>query len=146
MLRMKSAPVLGTLEAPSQTGRPERILMLADAVAGLFEEYRPNVAVIETAWIGRAQPQAVLALGEIRGALMYVIGRYRSKLLQKAPASAKQALTGKGNASKQMMIRYAELRVDWKGAISEHAADALGLALCGWHYLGYSAEEAGCRG
>lgn len=69
---------------------------------------------------------AVIAQARVSGVLLATASEHALLVVEIAPQHAKQALVGKGNASKAEMIAAAWERYGVRG---EHASDALGVAL-----------------
>lgn len=69
--------------------------------------------------------QAVKQMQRVAGAILALAGQRNIPVIEVSPATAKLALTGRGNASKEAM----EFRAHAYGVTGEHAADALGVAL-----------------
>jgi len=69
---------------------------------------------------------AVIAQARVSGALLVAASLAQLMVVEVAPAAAKKALAGKGNADKKLMQAAAWERYGVRG---EHAADAVGIAL-----------------
>lgn len=103
-----------------------RLTRAADAIDTWLAEFCPEQVACEGA-AHHAQPLALLAQAEVRGVLRLACRRVGLVLLDVPPATAKKALTGRGNADKAQMEEHA--RCYLVGAFDEHAADAVGVGL-----------------
>jgi Holliday junction resolvasome RuvABC endonuclease subunit len=94
----------------------------------LLNELKPTLVIIESPVARYAK--ALIPQARVSGAVLAEFARRRTLWTEVPPSVAKKALTGYGNASKTLMIATAIERLGDRG-ISEHAADAYGLALAG---------------
>jgi Holliday junction resolvasome RuvABC endonuclease subunit len=106
----------------------QRCAMAVTEVAALLDRYWPTLVVIESPVARYAK--ALIPQARVSGAVLAEFGRRKTLWAEVAPSVAKKALTGTGNASKSAMIAAAIERLGDR-RISEHAADAYGLALVG---------------
>jgi Holliday junction resolvasome RuvABC endonuclease subunit len=97
-------------------------------VAYLLDAYKPTLVIIESPVARYAK--ALIPQARVSGAVLAEFARRRTLWHEVAPSVAKKALTGYGNASKTLMIATAIERLGDR-RISEHAADAYGLAIAG---------------
>lgn len=91
-----------------------------------------TILAIEMPTVYNSRGNIAVKLGDVRGMVMHMFDRvYGSYLVTApniAPGTLKKKLTGKGNASKEMMVACAEKW--WIGSPgSEHEADALAVAM-----------------
>src|SRR6476620_3412780 len=89
-------------------------------VAALIDQHMPEAVAMEDLFVG-VHPRAVLSVGEARGAVLAACG----------PAEVKAAVCGYGRADKLQVQRMvgAMLGTDLAAA-SDHATDALAVAIC----------------
>jgi crossover junction endodeoxyribonuclease RuvC len=107
----------------------QRISDLFDAALGLIEELKPSVFVIERAFYG-VNVATTLKLGEVRGALIAAAGSKGVPIVQISPARCKKVVTGKGNATKEMVSAAVGDLINFKGhGLPFDATDALALGL-----------------
>lgn len=110
---------------------PGRLVELDYQLRQLAKNMIWDHAAIESGYVGfgkRANPPSQLALAEARGVCKVVALIHGRHVEQYKPAQVKLALTGKGNAEKEDMIRFVELRFAW--IADEDTADAIGVAVC----------------
>ena len=85
-----------------------------------------HIVAVEAAHLLPNRPRAVAVLAECIGGLIALMPT-TNEIVKVQPSQAKGALVGKGNASKAEMVQWAFLRFGER--LSEHEADALGVAL-----------------
>lgn len=78
-----------------------------------------------------------VALQRVTGAVLaaWIGRRPGSPIVEIAPNTAKKALTGQGNADKTTMMRLAAIMVPDADVWTDHAADAVGVALAAYAKL-----------
>lgn len=72
--------------------------------------------------------KSIIPQAHVQGAVLALLSERQLAWAKIAPAAAKKALTGRGNATKDEMMTMARLSTG-KHIIDEHAADAYGLWL-----------------
>ncbi|MBW6514385.1 MAG: crossover junction endodeoxyribonuclease RuvC [Candidatus Syntrophosphaera sp.] len=113
----------------------KRLDLLYTAIDGVLEQYKPDVAVVETMFFQK-HIRSVFTLGHARGVILLAIARHKVPLLEYSPREVKKAVVGNGNASKQQ-VRYMisqMLKLKQQQA-TDDAYDALGLAMCHYHRM-----------
>lgn len=96
----------------------------------IISKYQPNFAFVEDAFFFR-NPQISLKLGEIRGALIYMLESNGVKVFNLPTAKVKKSLTGNGRASKKQVHFMVSHLLSIELPESSHIADALACALAG---------------
>ena len=109
-------------------------------VLSLIDDYHPDEVALEAPFFGK-NVQSMLKLGRAQGVAM-AAALYRDlPIAEYAPRKVKQAVTGKGTASKEqvadMIIRLLSIKEAPKMLDS---TDALGVALC-HHFQGGNEEK-----
>jgi crossover junction endodeoxyribonuclease RuvC len=122
----------GDVRAPSRWAMESRLKAIYDAIAELICTHRPQAAAVEDAFISKTKsPQTAIKLGQARGVILLACAQANIPVSNYSPNVAKQSVVGYGSASKdQMSYMVTRLLNLPKPPKSEHAADALGLALC----------------
>jgi len=103
---------------------------MATELATLLDRWHPEVAVLETPFLGM-NTRTLVVLAEVRGALLSVLATRGLEIEEYSPAEVKNAVTGNGRADKGQVARMVSLHLflaDTK--LSEDAADALAIAIC----------------
>ena len=123
-----------------------RLLQIHDALEAYVALHRPDVVVVERAFVGKSSPSA-LRIGEGRGVALLCAARAGAEIVEMPPASVKRAIAGFGAADKTQMATWIARLLGLRAAPEPHdAADALALALAHAHRLPFlAAREAGAR-
>jgi len=110
----------------------ERMKVLKKLVTQLLTEFRPNILVLERAFVG-VNKEAALKLAQIRGGLMALCAEEGLAYIEYTPRQAKQLITGYGAASKEQVSIMIEKLLKRSFSNNLDETDALSLALC--HYF-----------
>jgi crossover junction endodeoxyribonuclease RuvC len=120
----------GCIETKADQPRPERLLFIYRSFKEILDQYEPGESAIETLYFARNVTSA-LAVAEARGVFCMALAERGLTVREFSPNGIKQAAVGYAGAEKsqvQEMIRVIlGLREIPK---PDHAADALGAALC----------------
>lgn len=120
----------GTWRANTKAPVPQRLAHLCAALEEAIDAWAPSVVAIEEAFHGR-DASAALRIGEARGALMATAARRGLDVHGYANNVVKQAVTGRGRASKDqvqaMVMRILGLP---EPPDTADASDALAVAIC----------------
>ena len=120
----------------------EKLQKIYESVSGVIEDYKPNEVSIEAPFFGK-NVQSMLKLGRAQGVAIAAAIKFGLPVYEYAPKKIKSAVTGSGNASKelvaQMIEKYANKTLDKKYL---DATDALGAAYC-HHFQNNSASTSG---
>jgi crossover junction endodeoxyribonuclease RuvC len=122
----------GTIRTEAGSPAPLRLKIIYDGLKKLFEEWHPDLLVIEDVYVSQQFPKAAIQLGEVRGVICLAAQENHIPVLEVKPTEVKSALTGSGRADKGQMQKMIQrlLRME-ESAGSSHAGDALALALTG---------------
>ncbi len=120
----------GVIRLSSRQGIPERIKIIYDDLEKLIVANKPVRLALETAYVN-CNAQSALKLGQVRGAVVALAMNRGIELHEYAPREVKQALTGRGGASKEQVAYMARhfLKIDIPLRPYD-ISDALGIALC----------------
>ena len=120
---------------------PERRLAaIADALTRLLDEHRPDAVAIEEVFFGR-NARSAFAVGQARGAVLAAAGAREVPCFSYTPQAVKLAVCGSGAAGKEQVQRMvAALLGLAEPPASDHAADALALAICHTHNAAHHAR------
>ena len=81
---------------------PQRLGMLFRQLSEALEVYAPDCAAVETSFVS-ANAGTALKLGQARGALISACVMRQVEVFEYAPRSMKQAITGRGGATKEQV-------------------------------------------
>ena len=119
----------GVIRPGARLDVPARLALILREFEELLAEVRPDVVVVEQAFISR-NLQSALRIGEGRGVILAAAARFGCQVVQFPPAVAKKALVGNGAADKtQVAAMVAETLGLEEAPEPLDASDALALAL-----------------
>ncbi|NOX08931.1 MAG: crossover junction endodeoxyribonuclease RuvC [Gammaproteobacteria bacterium] len=110
----------------------DRLKLIFEDLTEVIEQYKPDEMAIERVFMHRNADSA-LKLGQARGAAICAGVMQSLSVAEFAPTEIKQAVVGKGNASKQQVQHMVTALLKLSGIPQEDAADALAVALCHSH-------------
>ena len=128
----------GTIETEAGLPRAQRLLLILNSIRAIIEEYQPSEAAIETLYFGRNVSSAI-PVAESRGVITAAIAEKNIPILELTPNAIKMGVVGQLSADKkqvQEMVRLI-LGLD-KTPKPDHAADALGAAICAFNSKSFS--------
>ena len=113
--------------------RPERLLKIYNEITLVLEKYEPDEAGMETLYFVKNITSG-LPVAEARGVLSLAIAQRGVQLGEYSPKAIKQAVVGTGAAEKAQVQEMVRLILGLKLVPKpDHAADALGAAICRVH-------------
>jgi crossover junction endodeoxyribonuclease RuvC len=105
-------------------------MAIFEAVQQLIAEHEPDAVALEESFVG-ADARIALSVGQARGAVLVAAALAGVECAEYAPARVKQSVCGYGRAEKGQMQRMVKIILGLEGEpASEHAADALAVAIC----------------
>lgn len=118
-----------------------KLKKIFERILSIIDEYHPDEVALEAPFFGK-NVQSMLKLGRAQGVAM-AAALYRDiPITEYAPRKVKQAVTGRGTASKEqvadMIIRLLSIQEAPKML---DATDALGVAIC-HHFQGGNIEKS----
>jgi crossover junction endodeoxyribonuclease RuvC len=131
----------GTIQSDAKAQLARRLCQLHDGLALVMAQHAPQEAAVENTFVNR-DAGATLKLGQARGIALLVPAQAGLSVAEYAPNLVKKSVTGAGHGDKnqiQMMVRTLLPRAVFD---SEHAADALAIAICHAHMRGAAAIAA----
>lgn len=117
----------GTVRTRSADPLPNRLDVIYRELRGVIEEFDPDVVAVEEVYLARNAPAAMLTAQVLGVVKLAAFGR---RLRSYAPREIKKWICGNGSAPKEQMIGMMENILGTKGLGSDHAADALAVAVC----------------
>jgi len=120
----------GTIVTKADCPRADRLFFILQCVRAIIKKYNPTEAAIETLYFGKNVSSAI-PVAESRGVISAAIAEKGILLHEFTPNAIKQGVVGSISADKkqvQEMVRII-LHLD-KIPKPDHAADALGAAIC----------------
>jgi crossover junction endodeoxyribonuclease RuvC len=122
----------------------ERLVLIFDRVIEIAEEYGPTEAGIEGIYFAKNISSA-LWVAEAKGVITLALKKRGIRIFDYTPFAIKNAIVGNGRADKRQVQEMVRLLLGL-GEIPkpDHAADALGAALCHCHWsaAGFTPQAA----
>lgn len=122
----------------------DRLNRIFENVSELIEQYSPQEFAIEQVFMGKNADSA-LKLGQARGAAIVAAAQHQLDVAEYAPRSIKQAVVGKGGATKEQVQHMVQHLLKLPGLPQADAADALAIALCHAHTQANLITQASAR-
>jgi crossover junction endodeoxyribonuclease RuvC len=120
----------GCIRPPSNLKITDRYLIIFNSVDALLEKHCPHALVVETQYVQK-NIQSAIKLGMARGVVIVAAKRRGIAVFEYAPAKAKRAVVGNGNASKYQVQGMVKILLNLtEMPTPDDAADALSLAIC----------------
>ncbi len=125
--------VLGVIDMHKMDDPYAKLKYIFDRVGAIIDEYKPREVALEAPFFGE-NVQSMLKLGRAQGVAMSAALSREVDVFEYAPTRIKQAITGKGSASKEQLANMLSsmLRIT---DMPKHldATDGLAAAMC--HYF-----------
>jgi crossover junction endodeoxyribonuclease RuvC len=120
----------GDIPTRSRDDAGARLHRIHAGLAEVLARHPPDAAALESLFVG-LDPRAILAVGQARGVALAACGAAGVASSEYAPSQVKRAVCGFGRAPKEQVGRMIVAILGLEGEPpSEHAADALAVALC----------------
>ena len=131
----------GTLKSDDKAELATRLCQLHDGLVAVIERFMPHEAAVEQTFVNK-DAVATLKLGQARGIAMLVPARAGLPVGEYAPNAVKMAVIGVGYGEKQQIHMMVKVLMPRAVFDSEHAADALAIAICHAHHRQSAARLA----
>ena len=120
----------GVIATPSGTPLELRLAEIHHRVGDLLDRHRAEAIAIEELYFG-ANARTAFAVGQARGVVLLAAGQREICSRSYTPQQVKGAVCGRGSAGKEQVARMVErLLALAEPPGSDHAADALAVAIC----------------
>jgi len=120
----------GEVKAGRNDPVPRRLRVIFEGVQAVLRQHRPDVVSIEEVFYGKSITSA-LRMGEGRGVVLLAAALEDVEVVEYAPAVVKKAAVGSGRAGKEQVQEMVRILLGLsEPPESDHAADALALAVC----------------
>jgi len=122
--------------------RAERLFFILQFMRSIIEKYKPEQAAMETLYFGKNVTSAI-PVAEARGVISAAIAEKGIPLFELTPNAIKQGVVGSARADKEQVQEMVRIILALKEIPKpNHAADALGAAICAANYAAYNAKAA----
>jgi crossover junction endodeoxyribonuclease RuvC len=123
----------GCIETEAGCIHAERLFFIYTRINEILEAYRPSESAVEILYFGKNVSSAV-AVAEARGVLCMALARRGLPVYEYSPNTIKQAVLGRGAADKRQIQEMIRMILGLDAVPRpDHAADALGAAVCCAH-------------
>lgn len=120
----------GTIETSAGLPAERRLTTVAQRLREILGEYRCDAMALEELYFGQ-NVRTAFAVGHARGVAMLVGGEAGLPCFSYTPQKVKSSVCGHGGASKEQVVRMVTALLSIPQApASDHAADALAVAIC----------------
>lgn len=127
--------VMDVLKLSKEKDIYARLQKIHAQICLLIETYQPTHFAIEAPFFGK-NVQSMLKLGRAQGVAIAAAMHFQIPVTEYAPKKVKQAITGNGNADKEMVWKMlSHIFSIEKKPTHYDATDALGVALCHMHQI-----------
>ncbi|MBC7281793.1 crossover junction endodeoxyribonuclease RuvC [Hoeflea sp.] len=123
----------GTVKSDAKLDLASRLHQLYDGLESVLHHYRPFEAAVENTFVNK-DATATLKLGQARGIAMVVPARAGLRVAEYAPNAVKKAVIGVGHGDKKQIHMMVKVLMPKATFDSDHAADALAIAICHAHH------------
>ena len=120
----------GVISTSAGVPLEQRLAAIAGRLGELLDEHAPDALAIEEVYFGR-NVRSAFAVGQARGAVLAAAGGRDVPCFSYTPQAVKLAVCGHGAAGKDQVQRMVGALLSLpEPPKSDHAADALALAIC----------------
>lgn len=123
----------GTVKSDDKADLAVRLTQIHDGLVAVIGAHAPAEAAVEQTFVNK-DAVATLKLGQARGVAMLVPARAGLVVAEYAPNVVKKAVVGVGHGEKQQIHMMVKVLMPKAAFDSEHAADALAVAICHAHH------------
>src|SRR5690606_7613211 len=124
----------GTVKSDDKAALAVRLRQLHDGLRDVLERQAPAEAAVEQTFVNK-DAVATLKLGQARGIAMLVPALAGIAVAEYAPNAVKKAVIGVGHGDKRQIHMMVKVLMPKAAFDSEHAADALAIAICHAHHM-----------
>jgi len=120
----------GVIEAPADLDPGARLELIHRALAELLAWHEPAAVALEDIYFGK-NVRSAIGVGQARGVAMLAAAEHQIPCFDYTPQAIKMAVCGSGAAAKRQVQKMVGTLLGLPRAPeSDHAADALAVAIC----------------
>jgi crossover junction endodeoxyribonuclease RuvC len=120
----------GVIETPAGAPPEQRLETIFVEARELLVKHRPDATAIESLFFN-ANVRTALAVGQARGVILLACSQARCGVFEYTPQQIKQGVVGYGKAEKSQVMEMVRVLLGLTQVPRpDHAADALGVAIC----------------
>jgi crossover junction endodeoxyribonuclease RuvC len=123
----------GNIETKAGRPQAERLFSIMESIRSILDTYQPTEAAVEILYFGRNVSSAI-PVAEARGVVFAVLAERGLLVREFRPNVIKQGVTGVSSANKKQVQEMVRIILGLPEIPKpDHAADALGAAICAAH-------------
>ena len=123
----------GCIETRAEDSRGERLVIIYESILNVLKTYKPDESAMETLYFGKNISSA-MTVAEARGVLLFALSAQGLPVMELTPNAIKKAVVGVTRAEKSQIQEMVRLLLGLSEIPKpDHAADALGAAICAAH-------------
>jgi crossover junction endodeoxyribonuclease RuvC len=120
----------GVVEAPGDAPAGDRLAQIHSSITELIAWHEPAAVAVEDLYFGK-NVRSAIAVGQARGVAMLAAAQAGVPCFDYTPQAVKMSVCGSGAADKQQVQHMVAALLSLpKPPESDHAADALAVAIC----------------
>ena len=119
----------GTIRTPASARAGARLLQISRELAAVLDAHAVEEAALEELFMGRNSTSAI-GVAQARGVVLALLEERGVAAAEYKPSQVKLVVSGYGNADKAQMARMLSAQLRGLPAGSDHAFDAIAIALC----------------
>lgn len=126
----------GVVSTPSRMALEQRLEMVFSEISAILRSHRPDATAVESLFFN-TNVSTALAVGHARGVALLACSQAKCEVFEYTPQQVKMAVVGYGKATKEQVMEMVRVLLGLDRAPKpDHAADALGVAICHANTLG----------
>ena len=126
----------GVVATPSRLPLERRLEILFTEVSRILKTHRPECTAVESLFFN-TNVSTALAVGHARGVALLACSQAGCEVFEYTPQQVKMAVSGYGKATKEQVMDMVRVLLGMnEPPHPDHAADALGVAICHANTLG----------
>jgi crossover junction endodeoxyribonuclease RuvC len=120
----------GVVETSAAMPLEQRLERIFEAIGEVLVRHRPTATAVESLFFN-ANVRSALSVGHARGVTLLACSQAGCEVFEYTPQQIKQAVVGYGKASKEQVMEMVRVLLGLSETPRpDHAADALGVAIC----------------
>lgn len=136
----------GVVETPSRMALERRLERVFAEITDILKCHRPDATAVESLFFN-ANVSTAMAVGHARGVALLACSQAGCEVFEYTPQQVKLAVVGYGKASKEQVMDMVRVLLGLADVPRpDHAADALGVAICHANTLGVRERVAATEG
>lgn len=132
----------GTITTPSDISAGKRLEIIYSRAVEIIQHYSPDFAGIESLYFAK-NIKSAFPVAQAKGVLLLSLAQQQIRTFEFTPLQIKQSITGSGRAEKEQVQELLKILLGLKSVPKpDHAADALGAAVCCYNSILFKTRGA----